>query len=155
MVGVLAATFGAGLRPTELPRAHTSWVVRRGGVTFLEVPGKHARRIPVAEPYAAVLWQVKADHPGEMLLGERNSRNALNDPLSSLEYGPATPKLDPGRGRSTWILRRMAAATPLPVVAEAAGLTSIETFADLLPHLPPVSRTAATRWLLSEPKGLP
>lgn len=69
--------------------------------------------------------------------------------------GRPRPSWASGRARSTWILRRMAAGTPLPVVAEAAGLTSIETFADLLPHLPPVSRTAATRWLLAEPKGLP
>ncbi len=48
MVGVLAATFGAGLRPTGLPRAHTSWVVRRGGVTFVEVPG--ASRWPSRTP---------------------------------------------------------------------------------------------------------
>lgn len=65
----------------------------------------------------------------------------------SNQAAPAGDGFSVRRARSTWLIRHMAAGTPLPLLMEQAGLRTVQHLSALLPYVPATDPAAAAAFM--------
>lgn len=76
------------------------------------------------------------------------SSNALDrQRFTACRAMPPPVDWTPARLRSTWLAWQMAQGTPVPTLLRAAGLTTVASLGQMLPHVPVLDDVAAAAWL--------
>ena len=147
----IALGAGAGLDGRWLRKVRGTDVSVIEGAVLVTVGEPRARRVPVLKTYEDDLLRL-AEAAGDGLLvgGSSPHRNRTNKLAARFEKGMTHPKLSVPRLRSTWIVTHLALGTRLPELLDAAGTSRIETFDELLAHVPGLD-PEATRQLLRGP----
>jgi hypothetical protein len=148
VVAYVAAGFGAGLAASDY-RHVTGRDVHRDhdGLVAVIVAGSEGRdrTIPVVESWAPHLADAAELLADQLLVGGYNrERRNLTAYINNRVRGRSLPSLSSHRMRNTWLVERLDAGAPLPAVVAAAGLTTAESLAALLPYLTVPSPEAAT-----------
>ena len=135
--GFLGLGFGSGLLPQEFALITPSMVQKDHHGLWLEVPGKTARRIPVAEPWSGLLLRSAASRdPNEGLLNISGSPNGLARAVASLRLNATRSPLSPRRMRTTWMVHRLRAGVDPRLVRDWAGLQTLSSLPDLVSFMP-------------------
>jgi hypothetical protein len=144
-LAVVVLGFGAGLTGHWQPRITKDDVELRGNTYWVHADNPD-RWIPVLARYtddmAKVLVSAPADGPligGEAINRQRASR------VTSRISARAGQRLVPARMRTTWFVRHINHQTDLRYLLEMAGLESLTTIWELLPHARPVNTDVAAR----------
>jgi integrase len=134
----VALGFGAGLFPRELPLITPEMVVTDSSGVWVEIPGAHARRVPLAAPWAQLAIRCAArTAPSEPLAVVPAGKNGLANAMSALRLSVNGARLAPQRMRTTWLVHRLRAGVDARLLMDWAGLTSLNAMVDLLTFLPP------------------
>lgn len=103
----------------------------------VEVPGRRGRTVWVlAEFEDLVRSAIDGLRPSSLVVGTKASRRNVAAKIFEQAHilGDA-PHFEQSRMRTTWLARLLVARVPLPVIMQAAGLTSARTLTDLIPLL--------------------
>lgn len=104
----------------------------------------------------AAAWEQEvlgaADRAGDCLLVAPTRRSVQLDNLTASVtkanlHAPAGDEFTMTRARNTWLVRHLAAGTPLPLLMAQAGLSTPAVLVDLLPHVPAVDPAAAAAFM--------
>ncbi len=142
---LLAATLGAGLRPSELAYVRANDVVVRAA-TFIEVRGTHPRTIPVLHPYATPLVQLARQRRGYLFrpgAKVRDTKNLVGEICAGLARDPDEVRTLSGRCRSTFIYSHLSAHTTLGELCALAGLRDVESLLRYARHVEGAPQTKA------------
>lgn len=134
---LLSATLGAGLHPGEVARLCGTDVVRRRGITTVEVAGAPARSVRVRPPYDTELAAL-AKGPGFMFRPGapiRRAKNLIGEVCAALVHDPDEVALVSGRARATFICAHLADGTPLRQLCRWAGLQDVESLLRYARHV--------------------
>lgn len=164
---VLALTLGAGLRRRDLVeitgrhvtaddqgvRVTVPAITAPDGMSpfAVRMPGDSGRTVTVAAAWEQDVL-LAADRAGDNLLVAPNRTELNPDTLSRViertnRTAPAGDEFAVRRARNTWLVRHMAAGTPLPLLMEQAGLGTVEHLGDLLPYVPKADPAAAAAFM--------
>lgn len=140
LAAILHLGLGCGLASHDLAWVGGADVHRRpdGSVTVTVTGGTRPRTVTALRRHEDPL-EALGDADGDRLLigGQtRGRRNVTRGPLDDVVGGDDLPRLETARLRSTWLLTHLQANTPLPVLMQAAGLTTVRPLEDLLPLCP-------------------
>lgn len=159
---LLALALGAGLRRRDM--GVTGQHVRQDehGV-HLSVPvgGGERRSVTGSAPVDRVVTVAAAWEKEVLLAAERAGSNLLVAPtrqsmqldcltgmvIKANGFAPAGDEFTLTRARNTWLVRHLAAGTPLPLLMKQAGLSTPAVLTDLLPYVPTVSPTLAAAFM--------
>lgn len=129
---------GAGLGSEDLRDLTADHLDDRGeeGI-WIDVPGPRPRSVVVRACMEGLVRAGMAGlNAGDLVLGKQpGRRNVANKVFEHAVVLGATPRPVQARLRVTWLAAVLMAAVPLPVVMQAAGLTSARTLTDLVAHL--------------------
>ncbi len=134
---VLALSLGAGLKGGEVSLVVGTDVQSDGAVVSIDV--FRSRRTVVTEVWEEVVLD-RAQSVGQRPLFRPERQipgyKDVDRFLSNLKKS-AGPRLTPRRLRATWIVQQLAAGTPVPVVAAAAGVEceQVAGYAEFQPSL--------------------
>lgn len=135
---VIALGLGAGLRPRDMLDVAGHSVLRDEHGVHLPLSGPAGqgppRTVTVTATWEDAVWE-HAQASGPNLLVARNRGAVQAETLSATllvaSRGAAVP-VTIRRLRNTWLARHLAAGTPLPLLMQQAGLTTLAHFEDLL-----------------------
>lgn len=135
---VIALGLGAGLRPRDMLDVTGTSVLRDDHGVHLPLTGPVGlgapRTVTVTAAWEDAVWE-HAQASGPKLLVARNRAPVQAETISSTllvaSRGAPVP-VTVRRLRNTWLARHLAAGTPLPLLMEQAGLTTLAHFEDLL-----------------------
>jgi hypothetical protein len=138
VLAMLHLGLGAGCGPNDLRYVHGTDVEQTASGVVVHIGGPRPRSVPVLAAHAEPLVHLAATVGDGLLIGGKPNRRAVTgEILAHLNTGHGAPDLDARRLRSTWLLRHLVAGTRLDVLVAAAGLRSLTSLEDLLPHMPP------------------
>lgn len=153
----LALSLGAGLNRRDLLVARGGHVESDGhGVRVVLPPTENdlGRTVTVAAAWEKEVL-LAADRAGDANLLIAPDRDRLdgstltNSIRRANQHAPAGDEFTSLRARNTWLVRHLAAGTPLPLLMEQAGLTTTHTLGDLLRYVPAADPAAAAAWMRS------
>lgn len=136
----LALGLGAGLWAREYYTARPEDLTVEDGISWLQVHGSKARRVPVRRPFAEWLHEIARDDPKSTFFGcsvLQTDKSRLYALLRDLSVPGWLPPLETERLRSTWLVHQLQRRAPIPELLQAAGLVSTTAITHLLPHLAP------------------
>jgi len=109
-----------------------------GAVSVTVSGGTRPRTVITLRAHETPLLEIARAAGSELLIGGSTCgrRNVTRGPLERVVGGQDLPRLETARLRSTWLLAHLRARTPLPVLMNAAGLTTVRPLEDLLHHCP-------------------
>jgi len=146
-LALLALGTGAGLRAGEVANARGEDVLAGPDGVAVRVSGARGRLVAVTGTYAQVLaeraGQVGAGHlfcPGG---ADRSYKNFVNNFARGLVASPGSPRLCPGRCRSSFICDHLGAGTPLGELTYLAGIVQVESLLRYAHHVPGAPRSKA------------
>lgn len=144
-LAVVVLGFGCGLTGHWQPRITAADVELRGKTYWVHADNPD-RWIPVLARYTDDMAKVLATVPasGPLIGGELGHRQRTSRVTSRIS-SRAGQRLVPARMRSTWFVRHINNQTDVRYVLEMAGLESLTTIWELLPHARPVSTEMAAR----------
>ena len=134
---MLAFCSGAGLRTIEIAE------LRRGDVQFddfgilVTIRDSNPRTVPLLaewEPFAR--YALRDLHDDDLAFGisSRSSHRNLLSSFVSKSTGLERPRSD--RLRATWLVKHLAAGTPMKALMQAAGVQKFENLARYLQYIP-------------------
>lgn len=128
---------GFGPNPGEMAAMTGSMIVLDDDGVWAEIPGKKARRVPVADPYADELVAIAAEvGTGKLLPVPAKHKNALGETCRVITLGRKSAVLSPMRLRITWMVDRLRAGADVRSVTAWAGLETTRSAMELLAYLP-------------------
>jgi integrase len=149
VLAYVTSGLGAGLTAADYRHATGLHVVRHDdGLVTVTVEGSEGRdrTVPVVDFWAGHLVHA-AELVGDQLLvgGYDRKRRNLTAYINNRVRGRGLPSLSSHRMRNTWLVERLDAGVPLPVIVAAGGLTSGSSLTRLMPHLasPPEAEQVA------------
>lgn len=153
----LGLGFGAGPFPREYALITPSMVKQDHQGMWLEVPGEHARRVPVAVPWSDLLLRAAtARRSQDKLLQIPRSKNGLASALAALRLTANRKFLSPQRMRTTWMVHRLRAGVDPRLVRDWAGLKTLNSLPDLVSFMPePDAKKAVAPMQQSVVESLP
>jgi hypothetical protein len=150
----LALSLGAGLRRADAVLVTGEPVVADGHGVHLAVPAdgdQPARTVTVAAAWEREVLAAAQRAGRHLLLAPTRlslNRDTYSRSLAKANaHAPAGDEFTNSRARNTWIVRHLAAGTPLPVLLAHSGLTSLTQIESLLPHVPAVDPAAAASFM--------
>lgn len=146
---LLLMGLGFGPQPGEMAAMTGAMVIEDVDGVWADVPGKHARRVPVAEPYAADLLALARRVGDEPLIVKASHKNALGEACRSVQLGRKRAALSPMRLRITWMVDRLRSGVDPRSLSAAAGLGSLTSAMELMQFVPtpdPVEQAALLRF---------
>jgi len=148
-------TLGGGLRRRDAVLVKGTMVRVDDLGVHMTVPATDAepsRTVTVARAWEQTIVDAAAVAGSNLLIAPDSMSlnvDALTKSIDTAnQTAPAGDEFVIGRARNTWLLRHLAAGTPLNVLMPQAGLTTTQHLQDLLPFLPivdPASEAAASR----------
>ncbi|MEW1637600.1 hypothetical protein AB0469_26460 [Streptomyces sp. NPDC093801] len=153
LILLLALGLGCGLDTHEIiPLRGPDVRTLEDGATVVAVRGNRSRLVICSRPFERTLAEAAA-HAGTSYLFRPASfarkSNTVTDLVYRAAHDPRVPRLVMGRCRATWLIERMDACIPLPVLLASAGLDSLHALSRLLPFLKSASADQA-RTILRE-----
>jgi len=137
---ILHLGLGCGIASRDLAwvRGQDVELLTDGPVSVTVSGGTRPRSVITLQAHETALLEIARSAPSGLLIGgtTRGRRNVTRGPLESVVGGEDLPRLETARLRSTWLLTRLRAHTPLPALMNAAGLTTVRPLEDLLHHCP-------------------
>lgn len=138
---------GAGLDSPDLRHLRGRHVRR--------LDGDEGVRVEVVEGRQRIVWVLREfeelvlsglpSQASRLVVGEAASRrNIAANVFKRAHILGDAPHFEQSRMRTTWLARLLSAGIPLPVIMQAAGLTSARTLTDLVPFVEHDPATAAT-----------
>lgn len=104
----------------------------------IDVPDPRPRTVWVDANFEQLVRSAVADlAPAALVVGTKASRRNVAAKVFEVAHilGDA-PHFEQSRMRTTWLARLLVSRVPLPIILQAAGLTSARTITDLVPLLP-------------------
>jgi hypothetical protein len=130
--------FGAGLDSVDLKpllARHLHDEATEG--VRIEVPGPRPRTVWVMACFEDLV-RVALDGlaPADRVIGKvADRRNVAGKIFENAHILGDAPAFEQSRMRTTWLAGLLTSQVPLPIIMQAAGLTSARTLTDLLPYL--------------------
>lgn len=129
---------GAGLDSPDIRSLHRRDVHDEGheGIR-IEVAGRRPRTVWVLAQHEALVRRgLDGLRASELVVGTKASRrNVAASVFERAHILGDAPHFEQSRMRTTWLAHLLTSRVPLPVIMQAAGLTSARTLTDLLPLL--------------------
>jgi integrase len=151
---IWAMGLGFGPQPGEMAAMTGAMVTSDADGVWVQVPGNHARRVPVAEPYAGELIAMAlAAGDGKLLVIPAKHKNALGETCRTIMLGRKSAVLSPMRLRITWMLDRLHAGVDPRMVSSWAGLTSLTSVMELMRLLPEPDVTSQAALMRKDPRS--
>ena len=150
----LAGSLGAGLGRRDLTLVtgdHVTQDSRGVHVVIPECDTKPSRTVTVTAAWEREVLAA-AERAGSRLLVAPD-RTELDVNALTRSFDTANRFATPGdeftttRARNTWLVRQMAAGTPVTVLLAASGLTTVAVLGDLLRFVPAAAADDAAAWL--------
>jgi len=130
--------FGAGLDSVDLKPLLARHIHDEGpdGIR-IEVPGPRPRTVWVMAAFEdLVRIAVDGLAPDDRVIGKvAGRRNVAGKIFENAHILGDAPAFEQSRMRTTWLAGLLTSGVPLPIIMQAAGLTSARTITDLLPYL--------------------
>ena len=129
---------GGGLDSPDLRPLHRRYIHDEGSDGIrVEVPGRRARNVWILVEYEDLVRRgIDGLRPSELVVGTKQSRrNVAAGVFERAHILGDAPHFEQSRMRTTWLARLLVSQVPLPVIMQAAGLTSARTLTDLVPLL--------------------
>lgn len=147
---------GVGLRAEELHGLRGRDVQRDGECVMVNVAGASPRRVPVLASFeqdALRLARVVGDdrfvfRPMRIEAGSPNGVSNLVERVWTEHAGVPRPTAQ--RLRVTWLVWHLRSRTPLRMLADAAGVESLNSLARYLVYVPGIDHVDARRYLRGE-----
>jgi hypothetical protein len=137
---ILHLGLGCGIASRDLAwvRGQDVELLTDGAVSVTVSGGTRPRSVITLQAHETALLEIAWSARSGLLIGgtTRGRRNVTRGPLERVVGGEDLPRLETARLRSTWLLAHLRARTPLPVLMNAAGLTTVRPLEDLLHHCP-------------------
>lgn len=150
---LLALGLGAGLPAVEIGTVRALDVIVDAHGVLIDPPGDRRRTIPVLaeweEPIAALVRAIMRKDQW-LFRPQRRCEKSVN--LVSNFVGTSTSppfQITAQRLRATWLVRHMAAGTPINLLVKVAGLESSEGLSRYVEYVPDIDVSAARRRLRS------
>jgi integrase len=141
---LLALGLGAGLSAQEIIELRRKDVTRDEQGTTISVPGPRPRVVPVLRE-----WEDALDGPGQdddFVFRSGRTMAYTNAISNFVARGPRHGiRPQSQRMRTTWLIRQLDAGTPVAVLAEVAGVDSLEAFTRYMKFTARVPRVDAMR----------
>lgn len=139
VLAYVTSGFGGGLAASDYRHVTGRHVTRHDDdLVTITVEGTEGRdrTVPVVDFWADHLVYA-AELVGDQLLvgGYNRKRRNLTAYINNRVRGRALPSLSSHRMRNTWLVERLDAGAPLPAIVAAAGLSTADSLARLLPYL--------------------
>ena len=142
----LGLTLGAGLRRRDLVLVTGSLVRHDALGVHVTVPvtdAERSRTVTVARAWEQAVLDAAATAGPNLLIAPDSTSLSVDSLTRTIDTAnrtaPAGDEFVIGRARNTWLVRHLAAGTPLNVLMPQAGLTTTAHLQDLLPFLPTVN----------------
>ena len=142
----LGLTLGAGLRRRDLVLVTGSLVHHDALGVHVTVPvtdAERSRTVTVARAWEQTVLDAAAAAGSNLLIAPDSTSLSVDSLTRTIDTAnrtaPAGDEFVIGRARNTWLVRHLAAGTPLNVLMPQAGLTTTAHLQDLLPFLPTVN----------------
>lgn len=141
---------GAGLIASGQRRLRSGDVVDHGDGISVTVEG---RTIWVLEEFCDIVRVGLTVDRGDgwLLAGRNGQRRNIGEYVDRFTVPAGTPRLNLSRCRATWILDHLGRGTPLTVVYDALGVSSLAAIERVLPHVERVDADTATLWQRGAP----
>lgn len=151
----LALSLGAGLRRRDLVLVRSGHVARHDDgtvqVTVVADGADPGRTVVITAAWERQVLDAADRAGGNLLVAPDRTALTAHAFSNTIEKAnraaPAGDEFSVRRARSTWLVRHMAAGTPLPLLMEQAGLRTVEHLSDLLPYVPAVDPAAAAAFM--------
>lgn len=130
--------FGAGLDSVDLKPLLARHLHDEGADGIrVEVPGPRPRTVWVMVAFEdLVRIAMTGLAPDDRVIGKvAGRRNVAGKIFENAHILGDAPDFEQSRMRTTWLAGLLASQVPLPIIMQAAGLTSARTLTDLLPYL--------------------
>ncbi len=138
---LLGLAGGAGLRPDEIIDMRIGDVDVVDGRVFVNIPGGHARRVPVRNPWSRTLMRSLAGRTEADEYIFRAYRFEEYRPRAIqtfLTEHPCKVRATVSRLRSTWVVAQIDNGLPLPILMAIAGFSTSTSLHDHLEHARPL-----------------
>jgi site-specific recombinase XerD len=148
----MCLAYGAGLRSTEYTLVTAQHVRQVGHFVVVDVPGAHARTVPVLRDARDDLLALAAAVPREELFSPRqHARNWVSSVLAKVETPAGAPRLSSRRLRTTWMVQLCLSGVRISELADLAAVRTTKGWEDLGRHIP--RREATDLWpLIGDPR---
>ncbi len=128
---LLALGLGAGLLAADVRSLRVRHVLEDDNGVLLRVPGTKARSVPVLREWEDIFTSGMGsrDNRDGYLFRPRRTKfnsNLIGNFVDKTDISNVRPNLQ--RMRTTWIVKHLAAATPVQALVAAAGVQSVEAF---------------------------
>lgn len=137
---LIAVGLGAGLMPREHLEITGRSIRDDRGVLVIDVPGSHARTVPVRREWADTVAELAAAHPDDSPCGVRNAdaQSPLSKAVALIEVPPGVGRPIAARLRLTWMTAVLTTEPPLRIseFQRIAGLKSLKHLESLAPTIP-------------------
>lgn len=134
---LFALGLGVGLRPGEMAAITGNDIQVADDSVWVDVPGKHARRVPGIQQWAEPLrGMAREAGPKNVIMLTAKHKNAFGEACRVITLGRKSAALSPQRLRITWMVHRLRAGVDPRSLSAWAGLTSLTSVMELYRHLP-------------------
>lgn len=151
---LLALCGGAGLTSIEMSQVTADDVFVDDGGVDIEVRGDRARRVTVLAEWEAPIAAVAqaAMRKDQWLFVPRRRKAYTKNFVHSFvaDTNDLPFPINSHRLRATWLVTHMAAGTPVKLLAQAAGLDSLDGLRRFVQYVPDIDAVEARRRLRSE-----
>lgn len=137
---IIALGLGAGLAAGEIGALRASDVVSDKAASRVRIGGSRPREVQVRREWEDTLRSRAAGLPANAYLVRPQRTSDAKNFVGNLvtrseraELGPQTQRM-----RATWLVHHLAAAVPVAVLMEAAGIQSLDALARYVQFIPPV-----------------
>lgn len=130
--------FGAGLDSVDLKPLLARHLHDEGSDGIrITVPGPRPRTVWVMVAFEdLVRHAITGLAPDDRVIGKvADRRNVAGKIFANAHILGDAPNFEQSRMRTTWLAGLLTSQVPLPIIMQAAGLTSARTLTDLLPYL--------------------
>lgn len=147
--GIVAVGLGAGADPHDLRTLRgTDVVTADDGAVEVHFTGARPRIVVALDTWAPTLQRTAAAMGSTPFIGTGDVRRQnLLQPFHKALRGSDAPHLSMSRLRTSWMLTLLELRTPSPVLAEAAGVTTMRVIEEVARFMAPIDDATARRYL--------
>lgn len=143
---------GAGLNSQQVGRTTTGHVTDHGADDGIEID-VDGRTVWVLDEYCGIVRTglELRERDGYLFAKRDGTRRDIGEYVDRFTIPKGTPRLNVGRCRATWIVDHLRRGTPLPIIQQALGVTSLSHIEALLTHVEDPDPAAVAQHLRGAP----